>query len=55
MSKRKAPRDAEKAAKRNLSNGKLNASLKDLYDDVMNEPVPDEMKNFDRPDPKPES
>ena len=53
VSKRRSPHDTKAAAKRKLSNGKVNAALKGMYNDVVNEPVPDGMLNFDNPAQKP--
>ncbi len=47
MSKRASTKSRSDAASRKVSNDKLNSSLKGMYDDVVSEPVPDEMNNFD--------
>lgn len=47
MTKKKASKNTADASQRKASNDELNASLRGMYDDVVNEPVPDEMNNFD--------
>lgn len=43
----------DKGAKaRQSSSDDVSQSLQSMYDDVVNEPVPDGMKNFDAPDQK---
>ena len=47
MTKKKSSKNTADASQRKASNDKLNASLRGMYDDVVNEPVPDKMSNFD--------
>ena len=44
---------SQSSKRRKTSNNKVNSSLKGMYDDVVKEPVPESMNNFDAPATEP--